>query len=192
MPDTNNDNIIQNEDEIIYDNEDSFDSLSDATDKIKKLKAELKSCKEEKQEYLDGWQRSKADFVNLKKRNADEVLEFRDRAAEGFAMDLLPVLDSFDMAFKNKEAWESAPEQWRKGIEYIYSQIISVLENNQVQVIDPIGKDFDPNTHHSAMNIPVEDATQDGKVVEVILKGYKIKDRVLRPAHVKVGSLDSN
>lgn len=177
-------------DEIIYDNEDNFDSKPEVADKLKKLKDELAKCKEEKQEYLDGWQRSKADFVNLKKRSADEILELRERFSESFISDLLPVLDSFDMAFKNKEAWESAPEQWRKGIEYIYSQILSILENNQVQIIDPLNKDFDPNEHHSSANVKVEDASQDHKVVDVILKGYKIKDRVLRPAHVKVGSFE--
>jgi molecular chaperone GrpE len=191
MTDTDNDNFIEESEEIIYDDSENFNSLSDATDKIKKLKEELKVCREEKQEYLDGWQRSKADFVNLKKRSADEVLDSRDRASENFIMDLLPVLDSFDMAFKNKEAWESAPVQWRKGIEYIYSQILSVLENNQVKLIDPLGDEFDPNMHHSAMNVAVEDQSQDGKVVDVILKGYRIRDRVLRPAHVKVGSIES-
>lgn len=190
MPDNNNDNNIDNE-EIIYDDSDNFNSLADATEKIKKLKEELKICKEEKQEYLDGWQRSKADFVNLKKRSADEVLESRERSSEFFIMDLLPILDSFDMAFKNKEAWESAPVQWRKGIEYIYSQLLSVLETNQVKVLDPTGEEFDPNMHHSAMNVQVEDPAQEGKVVEVILKGYRMKDRVLRPAHVKVGSTES-
>lgn len=177
-------------DEIIYDNEDNFDSAPEVADKIKKLKEELNKCKEEKQEYLDGWQRSKADFVNLKKRSADEILEIRERFSESFVSDLLPVLDSFDMAFKNKEAWESAPEQWRKGIEYIYSQILSILENHQVQIIDPLGKDFDPNEHHSSANVKVEEASQDHKIVDVVLKGYKIKDRVLRPAHVKVGSFE--
>jgi molecular chaperone GrpE len=177
-------------DEIIYDNEDNFDALPDSADKIRKLKEELKQCKEERQEYLDGWQRSKADFMNLKKRSSEDLLEIRDRFSESFISELLPVLDSFDMAFKNKEAWESAPEQWRKGIEYIHSQLLTLLENNQVKLIDPLNKDFDPNEHHSSANIKVEDQSQDQKVLEVILKGYKIKDRVLRPAHVKVGSLE--
>lgn len=177
-------------DEIIYDNDDNFDVSPNPEDKVLKLKEELKQCKEEKQEYLDGWQRSKADFVNLKKRSAEEILELRERFAEGFISDLLPVLDSFDMAFKNKEAWESAPEQWRKGIEYIHSQILNLLENNNVKIIDPLNKDFDPNEHHSSANVKVDDESQDHKVIDVILKGYKLKDRVLRPAHVKVGTFE--
>jgi molecular chaperone GrpE len=191
MSSKNNDNTTDmDNDEIIYDNEDNFNTLSDATKKIQKLKEDLEVCRNEKQEYLDGWQRSKADFVNLKKRGADDLLEIRERAAESFIFDLLPVLDSFDMAFKNKEAWESAPEQWRRGVEYIHTQLKTLLENNQVKIIDPLNKDFDPNEHHSAMNVKIEDESQEGKVVDVILKGYKIKDRVLRPAHVKVGSFE--
>lgn len=180
MSSKDNDNTNMDINEIIYDGEDSFNLL-----KEKLLKSE-----EEKQEYLDGWQRSKADFVNLKKRSSEDLFDIRDRASESFLIDLLPVLDSFDMAFKDQAAWEQAPVQWRKGIEYIYSQILNLLENNQVKVINPINEDFDPNSHHSSANVKIEDVNQDGKVVDVILKGYKIKDRVLRPAHVKVGSLE--
>ena len=176
---------------MVYDTDNEYPNLSDATDKIKKLKEELKVCKAERQEYLDGWQRSKADFLNLKKRSSDDLLEFKDRVSESFVSDLLPVLDSFDMAFKNQEAWESAPLQWRKGIEYIHSQMMSLLENNHVQVLNPVGEVFDPNTHHSVSNIKVEDKSLDGKIVDVVLKGYKIKDRILRPAHVNVGEAEA-
>ncbi len=186
-----NDKNTMDNDEIIYDEEDNFNTLSDATEKIKKLKQEIKSLQAEKQEYLDGWQRSKADFINLRKRSADDLSDIREKVAEGFILDLLPVLDSFDMAFKNKEAWESAPEQWRKGVEYIYSQILNLLENNQIKVLNPLNEQFDPNFHDSSSNIKVEDPSQEGKVLDVILKGYKIKDRVMRPAHVKVGSIES-
>ncbi len=191
MPDKNNDDIMFDKEDVIYDNEDNSTSLSDATDKIKKLKEELKSCKDEKQEYLDGWQRSKADFMNLKKRSADEILESQERAYENLIFDLLPTLDSFDMAFKNKEAWESAPIQWRKGIEYIHTQLSNLIESYGVKIIDPLNKDFDPIEHHSTETEKTDDKSKDGKVVEVILKGYKIKDKVLRPARVKVGSYES-
>lgn len=178
-------------DDIVYDGENESASLSDANTKIKKLKEELRVCKDERQEYLDGWQRSKADFMNLKKRSVEEVLESKERAVENFLIDLLPVLDSFDMAFKDKEAWESAPLQWRKGIEYIYSQLNTLLSNNKVETLNPIGAIFDPNTHNSVATISVNEKEQDGKIVEVVMKGYKIKDRILRVAHVKVGSFDS-
>lgn len=160
-------------------------------EKILKLEEELKICTAEKEEYLDGWQRSKADFINLKKRSSEETLEVRERASENFIIDLLPVLDSFDMAFKNQEAWESAPVQWRKGIEYIYSQILSLLENNQVKVLNPTGEDFDPNIHHSVSNVKVESEDLDGKIIDVVLKGYKMREHILRPAHVNVGKFEA-
>lgn len=191
MPSNNNDNINEATEEVIYDAENNSDNTFDAVDKIKKLKEDLKACKEERQEYLDGWQRSKADFLNIKKRSSEEILEVRERAAENFILDLLPVLDSFDMAFKDKAAWESAPAQWRKGIEYIHTQILSLLETNQVRVLNPVGEVFDPNMHYSVSNIKVEDTNLDGKIVDVILKGYQIKDRIIRPAHVNVGTSEA-
>ena len=190
MTSKDNDNNIDI-DEIVYDGDNEAASLSDATEKIKKIKEELKICKEERQEYLDGWQRSKADFMNLKKRIIEEGDESKERAVENFVADLLPVLDSFDMAFKDKEAWESAPAQWRKGIEYIYTQLQNTLSNNGIEVLNPIGANFDPNIHNSIENIFVSEKEQDGKIIEVVMKGYKIKDRILRPAHVKVGSFES-
>ncbi len=191
MPSDNNDNINEATEEVIYDAENNSDNTFDAVDKIKKLKEDLKTCKEERQEYLDGWQRSKADFLNIKKRSSEEILEVRERAAENFILDLLPVLDSFDMAFKDKAAWESAPAQWRKGIEYIHTQILSLLETNQVRVLNPAGEVFDPNMHYSVSNIKVEDTNLDGKIIDVILKGYQIKDRIIRPAHVNVGTSEA-
>ena len=190
MTSKDNDNNIDI-DEIVYDGDNESTSLSDATEKIKKIKDELKICKEERQEYLDGWQRSKADFMNLKKRSLEENSESRERAIENFVIDLLPVLDSFDMAFKDKEAWESAPIQWRKGIEYIYTQLQNTLSTNSIDVLNPIGANFDPNIHNSVENVSVSEKENDGKIIEVVMKGYKIKDRILRPAHVKVGSFES-
>lgn len=190
MTSKDNDNNIDI-DEIVYDENNESFNLSQATDKIKKIKEDLKICKEERQEYLDGWQRSKADFMNLKKRSLEEIIEAKERAIENFLIDMFPVMDSFDMAFKNKEAWESAPLQWRKGIEYIYSQFNTVLANNNIVEINPIGANFDPNEHNSVSNVATSKKEEDGKILEVVMKGYKFKDKILRVAHVKVGSFES-
>jgi molecular chaperone GrpE len=119
------------DDEIVYEedsNEPTQSSFSKNPDsKLEKIKKDLKKCQEEKQEYLDGWQRAKADFVNLKKRSDEEKKEFAKYANEQFITELLPALDSFDQAFKNKEAWEKADKNWRTGIEFIHSQLVSVL-----------------------------------------------------------------
>ena len=174
---------IEDTDDVVYD-----ETEGKTSDKLMKIKEDLKVCRKERQEYLDGWQRAKADFLNLKKRSAEEKAGVGSRASEGFILDLLPTLDSFEMAFKNKESWESAPEQWRKGIEYIHTQLTNILDTYGVETIDPVGKEFDHNEHHSVDSVDVEDEDQDGIVVEVALKGYKTEESVIRPANVKVGS----
>lgn len=183
MHDKNND-----KEEIIYEEEGTSDS---AEEKLKKIKKELKKCQEEKQEYLDGWQRSKADYINLKKRSEDEKNHIRKFGTEEIINDLLGVVDSFEMAFKDKEAWNNAPENWRTGIEFIYNQLIKTLENNGVTQINPLGEEFNPEIHHSIEMVPVDEKEKDGIVVEVMQKGYSLNDRNIRPATVKVGQLEN-
>lgn len=167
----------QTEEEIVYDEE------LDSSDTVSKLRKKLKKAVEEKQEYLDGWQRSKADFINLKKRNEDDRQNFIKFALEGIILEIIPTLDSFDMAFKNKESWEKAPEEWRIGIEHIYKQLLGSLESQGVKQINPTGEDFSPEKHDSIEEIEGE----SGKIMEVTLKGYSLNGKIIRPAQVKVG-----
>lgn len=198
----NKNSDIENRDESAYDLEEiSYDGKdfsdfdeSDSTDslikKLKKIKEELAECKKEKQEYLDGWQRIKADFVNLKKRNEEDRKSFAKYANEEFILELLPALDSFDQAFKNKEAWEKADKNWRTGIEFIHSQMMSILNNHGVTEMNPIGEKFDPKLHHSVEVIGVEDKKDDGKIIDVTQKGYALGDKIIRHASVKVGEVE--
>ena len=96
-------------------------------DKIKSLREKLKACEAEKKEYLDGWQRAKADTINSKKEWEASRSGLMNLGSEAVVEDLLPVLDSFEMAFKNKEKWEAVDENWRTGVEYIYNQLIESL-----------------------------------------------------------------
>jgi molecular chaperone GrpE len=177
------DDDVDTSDDVVYEND-----TATSQDKIKDLREKLKACQQERQEYLDGWQRAKADVVNIKKRSADEQGAFLERVGSSFIEELLPVLDSFDMAFKNKEAWEAAPEQWRKGVEYIHGQLVSIIESRGVRIIDPVGTPFNHHEHHSLASVPVTDAAQDGIVISVIRKGYKQGDTIIRPADVQVGT----
>src|SRR3989344_1566000 len=102
-------------------------ALKDPQETIKKLKEKLKFCEAERKEYLDGWQRMKADLVNYKKDEEKRHGTVREYATEHVLADLLKVEESFQMAFGNKEAWESVSPEWRKGVEYIHSQFMSVL-----------------------------------------------------------------
>ena len=171
-------------DDIAYEMEEATDKIESKLDKIKK---ELKKCQQEKQEYLDGWQRSKADYINLKKRSDEEKNNIRKFGAEEMTSDLLGVVDSFEMAFKDKDAWNNAPESWRSGIEFIYSQLIKALENNGVIEINPLGEPFNPEAHNSVEILEVDEKEKDGIVVEVMQKGYSLSGRNIRPATVKVG-----
>ena len=119
------------------------------SDDIKKEPSELDKVKAERDEYLAGWQRAKADAANASKRMAEDMKAFRAMATEGLIEELLPVLQSFEMAFANKEAWEKADKNWRSGVEYIYTQIKGVLANNGLVEINPIDTLFDPNLHEA-------------------------------------------
>jgi len=184
MSKSKKDNRQAPEEEIIYDDADSNNCFEE---KLKKVKEELKKCRSEKQEYLDGWQRAKADFVNLKKNTEEDKKKFIKYSNEEFILELLPALDSFSQAFRDKKNWEKASLDWRMGIEFIYSQLMNVLENHSVTEIDPLHEKFDPKLHHSIDTVEVENKGDDGKIVEVIQKGYRLGEKIIRHPNVKVG-----
>lgn len=171
------------------DDEEEFEIEDDGAtdkDKIKKLRDQLKDSQKKSAENMDGWQRALADYANLKKDSAEQVKELKGYVLESFIEELFPVLDSFDMAMKNKETWESVNENWRKGIEYIYIQLTSILSNNQVEVVGNVGEKFNPDLHVAIEEIETDDEKKDGTVSEVVQKGYKGMRGVIRPAKVKI------
>ncbi|KKP87612.1 MAG: Protein GrpE [Candidatus Nomurabacteria bacterium GW2011_GWA2_35_80] len=90
------------------------------------------------------------------------------------------------MAFSNKETWEKVDESWRKGVEYIYTQLSTIFEEYDVKEIGAVGEDFDPNIHQSIEMVPTDKKEDNHKVSLVIQKGYKLGDRVIRVARVNV------
>ena len=155
-------------------------------DVTKKLREDLKLCRKEKEEYLTGWQRAKADYVNLQKDEENKRREMRNFVTVDIIEQLLPVLDSFDMAFSNKEAWEKVDVNWRNGIEYIRAQFSRVLEDNNVVAINQTGVPFDHNIHEAIETIETKEELQDHTVAKIIQSGYKIGDKIIRPARVHV------
>ena len=156
------------------------------TDRIKDLRQKLKVAVKEKQEYLDGWQRLKADFANYKKREEEGKSEFMKFAREGLLADLLPVLESFQMAFANKDAWEKIDKSWRSGVEYINTQLVQVLGSHGLSEMRPLGEEFDPKVHTSIGHIHTEDAANEHMVAEVVQPGYELSGRVIRSPKVKI------
>lgn len=162
------------------------DMEGNLADKLKDSKEKLKACAKERQEYLDGWQRERAEFANYKKDEESRKSRVSEIAREKLIMELLSVLDSFDMAMANKEAWEKADKNWRIGVEYIYNQFLAILEGYNVKQIGDAGVTFDPNIHQSIETVPTDEKEKDHTIEKVIQKGYQIGERTLRPARVNV------
>jgi molecular chaperone GrpE len=137
---------------------------------------------------LDGWQRSKADSINAKKRDEERRLEAIAVAKEDTLCATIPVLDSFDMAFGNEKSFEGIDANWIAGMKSIQSQLLGVFSDYGVTQISPLGEKFDPSMHESVEIREVENESDDDKVLEVIQKGYIINDKVLRAAKVAVGA----
>jgi molecular chaperone GrpE len=154
--------------------------------KIKKLHDRIKELEKEKQEYLDGWQRARADYANLQKTTEEDKKRFKTVFAESFIADLIPVVDSFLMAMANKEAWEKVDPAWRTGVEYIYSQLMNALEAHKLSLFGEVGERFDPTRHEAVSEEETDDASKDHTIAKVIQKGFLLNESILRPARVVV------
>lgn len=159
----------------------------DARTSIKKLREKIQKLEAEKKEYLDLSQRTRADYMNFKKEVDAERVAGRKFATKRFIEELLPVLDAYDMAQANKEAWEKVDQNWRVGIEYIFGQLRSVLEKEGVTQFGKIGDRFDPYLHESMETVPVDEEAKNDTIVRILQNGYRMHDTVLRPARVHVG-----
>ena len=154
---------------------------------IKKLREKIKKLESEKQEYLDLSQRTRADYANFKKEIDGERALSRKFATRKFIEELLPVLDAYDMAQGNKDAWEKVDKNWRIGIEYIFGQLRSVLEKEGVIQHGKVGDHFNPVLHESMEAVEVTNEGEHDKIVRVLQNGYRMHDTNLRPARVHVG-----
>ena len=143
--------------------------------------AELQKLKAERDTLLDRLARAQAEFENARRRAAKEQQDFRDFATVDAIKSLLPVVDSFERALQAK----SEPADFRTGVELIYKQLQDVLAKLGVRPIPAKGEQFDPQVHEAIEMVETSDAA-DHEVLEEWQRGYKFKDRLLRPAMVKV------
>jgi len=156
------------------------------------LRDKLKACEAEKRDILEESQRAKADFLNAKRRLEEERKRDRERGTIAHIEDLIPLCDSFQVAMSNKEVWEKADENWRKGIEGIYSQLLNILSSNQVTALNPLNTAFNPHQHEALSTTPVTDKKAHDTVIAVIQMGYELKKadgrtELIRPARVVIG-----
>jgi molecular chaperone GrpE len=180
-------------DDVVYDTNVDSDNLTDPKEKIAKLKEKIKKLESEKNEYMDGWQRERADFINFKKRSEEEKKDYIKFANENLLEEMLVVLESFDMAFMNKEQWNSVPENWRVGVEYIHSQFVKILDDNGLKEFVPkIGDKFDVKSHIAEEMKLVEKETEDGTVIEIKKKGYIMNGKIIIAPKVVVGAKTSS
>ena len=152
---------------------------ADAAARVKKLREGLKQCETEKREYLDGWQRAKAELINYKRDEAKRFEELMKFAAEGVITEAVTVLDSFDLALRHE-----MPKEVERGIVLIRSQLEDILRRRGLEVMQPLGEKFDPAYHESLGE--AETDGEAGTVAEVLQLGYLLQGRVLRPARVKI------
>lgn len=143
--------------------------------------AELQKLKAERDSLLDRLARAQAEFENARRRAAKEQQDFRDFASVEVIKAVLPVIDSFERALRSK----SEAGEFRSGVELIYKQLQDVLAKLGVQAIAAKGTQFDPHVHEAIEMVETPDAA-DHEVLEEWQRGYKYKDRLVRPAMVKV------
>ena len=147
--------------------------------------SELEKCKEELEAQKDKYLRAHADFENMKKRLEREKATATAYANEAFAKDLLTVLDTFENALKSIEQIESsdeAVEKIKEGMVLTYEQLLNILKKHGVEEVE-CDKEFDPNLHQAVTQMD-SDEHESGEIVQVLQKGYKLKDRLLRPSMV--------
>jgi molecular chaperone GrpE len=151
---------------------------------IEALQQELAEARAQANEYLDGWQRSRAEFANYKKRVERELAQANQTATGNVIKRFLNVLDDLERALK-KRPQDGEGAAWANGVELIYRKLLSILENEGVKTMNTDGQVFDPNLHE-ALSSEESDEHESGEIIEVIQQGYLLEDRVLRPALVRV------
>ena len=180
------DKIIQPEETVIESDalEEPVNSEIIEDQQVELLKKELSDAEAKSNEYLEGWQRSRAEFANYKKRIEREQAEVYQRAAGMIIRRYLEVLDDLELALKNRPTDQEGAIS-ANGIELIYRKLTNILESEGVKPIQSEGELFDPNVHE-AISMESNPAYQSGQVIEVLKQGYWLGDRVLRHALVRV------
>lgn len=171
-------NLAEEDFELVLDEE--AGTAPDIREKIKKFKERLEKCGTERKEYLEGWQRAKADLINYKNeegRRAEDMARF---LIAGLVQDVLPVLDSFDLALGH-----GLPAEVEKGVLLIRSQFKDILKKRGLVELEVRSNDeFSPEKHEALGEIASDVAV--GKIAEVVQRGYLFRDRILRPARVRI------
>src|SRR6476659_164373 len=154
---------------------------------IEALQAETDAARAQADEYLGALQRERAEFLNFKRRTAEERQRDLGLAAEDLIRKVLALADDFDLAIEKRPDTVAA-DPWFEGVSAIDRKLRTLLESEGVSVIDVApGTPFDPREHDAIANVPGTDR-REGEIVEQVRRGYRLRDRVLRPALVAVAA----
>ena len=147
-----------------------------------KNKKEIEECQKQKDEYLAGWQRAKADLINYKKGEMERMGQIVRYASEELMCKILPILDNLERAEEGMPE-EKKDDEYFKGFLQIKNQVRDLLKNFGVEEIEALGKKFDPNFHEV---VGEAEGGESGEIKEVLQKGYTLQEKVIRPAKVKI------
>ncbi|MFM2374147.1 MAG: hypothetical protein RLZZ234_142 [Candidatus Parcubacteria bacterium] len=176
--------VVTGRDEV-HDDIEIADEEELSLDKMKKLREKLRVCEHDKQEYLEALQRSRADFLNYKRRTEDEVKK-RDSSGTARSVEtLLPLLDSFALATKGT-AWDTADAGFKAGFVMIQSQLAGILKELGAESIIPTGDLFNPHEHEAIAEVEADD-DKEHCIIDTVQPGYKIGSTTIRAARVVVG-----
>jgi molecular chaperone GrpE len=145
---------------------------------------DMESLKIAAQQYMEGWQRERAEFANYKRRTEQERLSIFQDARADVLKKVIPIVDDFDRAVANIPE-HIAREPWVTGTAMIQKKLYKLLEDFGVTPVDPTGQPFDPNLHEAVM-MEDHDSVESGHVIEVMQRGFQAGDKVIRAALVKV------
>ncbi len=194
---TDDENTIHASEEVDTDPGDDFvfednTEVTGADYKVKtdKLKARIKELEKKSADLLDSWQRDKADFINARKNDENAKSEFIKFAKADLISEIIPALDSFDNAMKNKEVWESVDKNWRVGIEYIRTQLLSSLSNHGLKVINPTGEMYNEKRDEAIETVKVDSEDEDGKILDVVQVGYELNGKEIRAPKVRISHFE--
>lgn len=150
------------------------------------LEEKLEKAETEAAEYLEGWQRARAEFANARKRLERQRIDARRNATIEVVSKLLPVLDDFDRALENVPG-EIAEHDWFEGVALVNRKLRSILETLGIERIEAVGQPFDPNFHEAVLR-EESDEYESGIVTKELQRGYRLEDRVIRPSMVVVAA----
>lgn len=163
--------------------ENNIEPKDEELEEVSSSEEALEKERAKAEKYLSNWQRSEADFNNYKKRIEQEKSETARFANLSLILSLLPVLDDFERAFNSGSHDKQSQANWADGINLIFRKFQAILEAQGISEIKAMGQQFDPSIHEAVG----QGEGEEGKIIEEMQKGYKLGDRLIRPALVVVG-----